>query len=256
MKRTLLDAQRRAPGRGALSVAWFTLCAGLVELFLHLLYRFEYRGLEHLPRTGGFILVCNHQSFLDPLSAGTASVDRPYTTIARDSLFRFRPFGALLRSYGCVPIERGAGDTGALRTALAQLAMGRSVFMFPEGTRNEDGRTQRFKPGVALLARRARIQIVPVAVDGNFDIWPRTRRRPRLRGWMQAEFGAPIPAETVDAWLKEGTEVFLERLRHRVEELRLQARTRVRERSGGTWPAHGAADAPYWDAPAAGGTAP
>ncbi len=243
---TLFDAERRAPGRGAISVAWFTACATLVYWTICLLYRFRFTGAERLPRTGGIIVVSNHQSFLDPLSCGTATLDRPYTTIARESLFRFRPFGMLLRSYGCVPIERGAGDTGALRTALQQIALGRSIFMFPEGTRNADGRTAPFKPGVALLARRAKVAIVPMAVDGNFDNWPRTRKGPRLRGWMEAEIGEPIPADVVEAWTKEGSAVFLERLRHRVEELRMRCRARLRERSNGTWPAHGPADAPYW----------
>ena len=63
---------------------------------------------------------------------------------------------------------------------------------------------------------------------------------------MEAEIGEPILAEVVEAWTKEGSAVFLERLRHRVEELRMRCRARLRERSNGQWPAPGPADAPYW----------
>lgn len=247
---TLLESERRAPGRGALSVAWFTACATIVFWFLRLVWRFRVTGQERLPRSGGILVVSNHQSFLDPPACGSATRERPYTIIARESLFRFRPFGALIRSFGAVPIERGSGDMGALRTAIRQLGMGRSVFMFPEGTRNEDGRTKAFKPGVALLARRARVTIVPMAIEGAHDVWPRARRLPSLSGRLEAEVGEPIPPETVEAWCAEGAEAFLGNLRRRIEELRLRCRARLRERTRGAFPPHGPADLPYWeDAP-------
>ena len=244
------DAGRRAPGRGALSVAWFTLCATLLFWGFRLVWRLRVTGLGNLPRSGGILVVSNHQSFLDPPVCGSSIRERPYTIIARESLFRFGPFGALIRSFGAVPIERGSGDLGALRTAIAQLAMGRCVFMFPEGTRNEDGRTKAFKPGVALLARKARAPVVPMAIEGANDIWPRTRRLPRLRGRLEVEVGEPIPAATVEAWSREGADVLLANMRRRIEELRMRCRARMRERSGGRWPVPGPADRPYWeDAP-------
>jgi 1-acyl-sn-glycerol-3-phosphate acyltransferase len=244
---TLFQAERRAPGRGTLSVAWFTACASLLYWLFRIVWRLRVSGLERLPRSGGILVVSNHQSFLDPPVCGSSIRERPYTIIARESLFRFRPFGALIRSFGAVPIERGSGDLGALRTALKQLSIGRCVFMFPEGTRNEDGRTKAFKPGVALLARKARVPIVPMAIEGATDLWPRTRGLPRLRGRLEVEVGEPIPPEQVEAWSKEGADVLLEQMRRRIEELRMRCRARMRERSGGRWPAPGAADRPYWE---------
>ena len=244
---TLFQAERRAPGRGAVSVAWFTFCASTLHLLFRLVWRLHDSGLEHLPRQGGILVVSNHQSYLDPPVCGSVIRERPYTIIARESLFRFKPFGILIRSFGAVPIERGSGDMGALRTAIQQLAMGRTVFMFPEGTRNEDGCTKAFKPGVALLARRARATIVPMAIEGAHDVWPRGSSLPHLRGRLEVEVGEPIPSEVVEAWCKEGSEVFLERLRHRIEELRMRCRARLRERTHGTFPPPGAADRAYWE---------
>ena len=244
---TLFEAERRAPGRGTLSVAWFTACASTLYWLFRLVWRLRVTGLERLPRSGGILVVSNHQSFLDPPVCGSSIRERPYTIIARESLFRFRPFGALIRSFGAVPIERGSGDMGALRTALKQLSAGRCVFMFPEGTRNEDGRTKPFKPGVALLARKARVPIVPMAIEGANDLWPRTRRLPRLRGRLEVEVGDPIAPETVEAWSKEGSDVLLEQMRRRIEELRMRCRARLRERTHGTFPPPGPADRPYWE---------
>jgi 1-acyl-sn-glycerol-3-phosphate acyltransferase len=243
---TLFQAARRAPGRGVLSVAWFTASASFLRALFAVAYRFRVTGADRLPRQGGIIVVSNHQSFLDPVSCGTATIDRPYTIIARESLFRFRPFGALIGSYGAVPIERGSGDLGALRTALKQLAMGRSVFMFPEGTRSPDGRTQPLKPGIGLLVRKAKVPVEPMAVDGNHDLWPRDRKLPKPWGWMECEIGQPIMPEELEAWAKQGGDVLLENLRRRIEELRMRCRERLRARTGGAFPPPGPADRPYW----------
>ena len=241
------EAERRAPGRGALSVAWYTACASTLLAGFRVAYRLGITGRDRLPRSGGILVVSNHQSFLDPPVCGSVILDRPYTIIARKSLFRFAPFGALIRSFGAVPIERGSGDTGALRTALEQLAAGRCVFMFPEGTRNEDGRTKPFKPGVALLARKAGVPIVPMAIEGARDAWPKGRSLPAPTGWIEVEVGEPIPPDVAQAWAREGGEVLLERVRHRIEELRMRCRARLRERSGGRFPPPGPADRPYWE---------
>jgi 1-acyl-sn-glycerol-3-phosphate acyltransferase len=242
-----LDAARRAPGRGNLSVAWFTACASTLLAGFRAAYRLGITGRERLPRAGGILVVSNHQSYLDPPVCGSVILDRPYTIIARESLFRFAPFGALIRSFGAVPIERGSGDMAALRTALKHLGAGRAVFMFPEGTRNEDGRTKAFKPGIALLARKANVPIVPMAIEGAGDLWPKGRSLPRLRGWLEVEVGEPIPPETIRAWAEEGSDVLLDRLRRRIEELRMNCRARLRARSGGLFPPPSPGDRPSWE---------
>jgi 1-acyl-sn-glycerol-3-phosphate acyltransferase len=128
--------------------------------------------------------------------------------------------------------------------------MGRTVFMFPEGTRSEDGRTKALKPGVALLARKARAPIVPMAIEGAHDVWPRTRRLPSVRGLLEVEVGEPIAPETVARWSAEGPDVLLANMRRTLEELRLRCRARLRERSRGAFPPAGPADRAYWeDAP-------
>ena len=70
------------------------------------------------------------------------------------------------------------------------------VLLFPEGTRSSDGEIQLFKQGVATLARRSRVALVPVGVDGAYDVWPRSERLPRF-GQVRVVVGEPLSAELV-----------------------------------------------------------
>lgn len=244
-----IDAQRRAPGRGTASVGLYLGTEALLSTLFRSVWDLRVHGREHVPRSGPFILASNHQSMLDPVICGIAARDRPFTYIARHTLFDFKPFGMLIRIYGAVPIERNSPDSGAIRTALAELAAGRPLLLYPEGTRCQDGRTAQLRPGVVLLARRAKVPLVPLALDGAFDVWPRKRSMPLLRGRLDAEIGPPIQPDELRARLNEvGSDAFLEELRRWLEEARLRCRARLRERTGGAWPPPGPADTPYWDA--------
>jgi 1-acyl-sn-glycerol-3-phosphate acyltransferase len=242
------DAGRRAPGRGHLSVALYSVGELILRCLFRMLYRLRVEGGEHVPRTGAFVLAANHQSMFDPIVCGIAANDRPFTYIARDTLFSFKPFGLLIRALGAVPIERGASDSGAIRTALAELAAGRALLLYPEGTRCQDGRVAECRPGVVLLARRAKVPLVVMVVEGAYDIWPRGQKYPRLRGAIVVRVHAPITPEELKDRLAGGTDAFLEGLRREMETARLESRARLRERTHGAWPPPGVADTPYWSA--------
>ncbi len=243
-----LQAERRAPGRGWGSVAAYHYSELVLEAGVFAMWGLHTTGRHHVPRTGAFVLAPTHQSVLDPVTCGIAARDRPLTYIARDTLFTFKPFGALIRLYGAVPIERGASDSAAIRLALGELAAGRALLIFPEGTRCHDGRTAPFQPGMVLLARRSKVPLVPMAMDGSFDLWPRGSDWPRLHGAIEQEVGPPIPPEEIAERVKGGSEQFLADLRREAECMRLRCRARLRERTNGAWPPPGPADTPYWDA--------
>jgi 1-acyl-sn-glycerol-3-phosphate acyltransferase len=185
---------RRVPGRSPLEIVWFDLGRFAVASILTILYRFRVVGRERIPERGPVLLVCNHVSFLDPMVVGSGMKDRQFSPMARDSLFRFKPFGWLLRSYGCIPIRREGGDAAAMRAALAELESGRCVVVFPEGTRSPDGSMQPFRRGVLLLLKRAKATVLPMGVAGTFEAWPKGRR-PRLCGRIRLAVGTPIPSE-------------------------------------------------------------
>jgi 1-acyl-sn-glycerol-3-phosphate acyltransferase len=228
-----LGAARRVPGRGAVAVAWFDLWETLFELLVRVVYRLRVDGKGQVPRTGPAIFVSNHQSFLDPVANGVAVQDRQFTAIARRSLFRFPPVGWLLRSWGAIAIDEKRGEAESLRAALAELAAGRCVLVYPEGTRSEDGRLKPFRRGFMLLQRKSGSDVVPMAIAGSIDAWPKGQSLPGLSGRVQVKVGAPIPASELASL---GSDAALERIRLEVARLLEEANAELRRRTGGRWP--------------------
>lgn len=129
-------------------------------------------------RKGGLLIASNHQSFLDPVLVGMGLAE-PISYLARRSLFRTPGFRELLRVVSAHPIARGAVDSAALKTVLRLLREGEALLMFPEGTRTFDGSLGTFKSGVAAIAVRCGVPILPVCVEGAYMCWPRSRALPR-----------------------------------------------------------------------------
>jgi 1-acyl-sn-glycerol-3-phosphate acyltransferase len=239
------QARRRAPGRSALLIytTWdFGFC--ILSALVRLLYRFRRHGMEHVPREGPLIFVSNHQSHLDPPMVGMAGVDRPHRGFARSTLFNFKPFAWLIAVFGAIPLKQGEGDAAAFKIAIAELEAGRSILIFPEGSRTRDGSTRPFKRGVALLIKRSGATVQPVAIEGAYDVWRIGTKRPRLHGWIEVKAGRPITAEEL---MRDGPDAALETLRRTVETLRLELRASIRRRTSGRHPAPGPADGAYWE---------
>lgn len=191
-KQPVIPAGNSLFGRILYGVLW-VLCRTLgVSLF-----GFRVRFAEPLPATGGLLVLSSHQSHLDPLLLGLAC-DRKLSSLARSSLFHFGPFGAVISALDAVPIDRNASMVAAMRAVIDRLKQGKAVVVYPEGSRTHDGRLGEFKPGFALMAKRAAVPIVPVAIVGAFDCWPRSRRFPRP-GRIRLEFGRVITAAEVAA---------------------------------------------------------
>lgn len=231
-----------APGRKpALSslVYWFFWFVCL--LVLTLVYRLRRFGMERMPRSGAVLVVANHQSHLDPPVVGMLATRRQMHFVARMGLFKFKPFGRLIAALNSVPIREEEGDIAAIREVLARLAQGHAVLIFPEGSRSPDGALHGFKGGAALLLKRSKCPVLPVAVEGAFDAFPRHRKFPRLLGQRVAVMaGDPIPH---DELLKDGPGAGLERLRREIDAMRLELRSRLRAASNGRVPKPGPGDA-------------
>jgi 1-acyl-sn-glycerol-3-phosphate acyltransferase len=104
----------------------------------------------------------------------------------------------VIAALDAVPIDRNASMVAAMRAVIARLKAGKAVTIFAEGARTFDGRLGEFKPGFALMAKRAGVPIAPVAIVGAFECWPRSRRLPRP-GRIRLEFGKIITADEVAA---------------------------------------------------------
>lgn len=235
-----LQCRRRAPTFSRFTVlAIWTLVRHMFYVVLRVLYRLHYDGQSNIPSQGPVIYVANHQSNLDPPAIGCLVWDRPFTSLARASLFKFKPFGWLLRLPGTIPIHRGRGDTPAVRAAIGELKAGGCILMFPEGSRSTDGAVRKFKAGVLVLVRRTKVPVIPIAVEGAFDAWPIGQRFPRLRGRIKVRAGRAIPA---DELLADTPEVALQRLRCKVDAIRMELRQELRQVTKDRYPAAGPAD--------------
>jgi len=155
-------------------------------------------GRENLPPSGAVLLASQHQSAFDTLVWMTL-VDAPSYVVKRE-LTWIPLFGPLLRPAGMIPVNRAAG-AAALRALLAatQAARdaGRQIVIFPEGTRVAPGARVKLQPGIAAIATRLALPVIPVATDSGV-FWAR-RAFMKYPGTIHIAIGPPIPAGTQKA---------------------------------------------------------
>jgi 1-acyl-sn-glycerol-3-phosphate acyltransferase len=170
-------------------------------LFFRAVYRLYFRWRvyhpERVPARGPLILAANHASLLDPPLVG-AGLGHAITYLARDTLFRFPPAGALLRAWNSVPVDREGGGAAGIKVTLACLRAGGSVILFPEGTRTYDGRLQRARAGIGLIVVKSGAPVVPVRVFGTFGAMGRGVWFPRPRR-IAVKYGMPLHFDALNA---------------------------------------------------------
>lgn len=176
-----------------LKAAWFWYARWICKVFCILFFRLRTYGRDNVPDKGPFILVSNHQSFLDPIFCGVP-IRRHLSFLARDSLFSNWFFGTLISSVNAIPVKRGEADISAMRKVLGKLEKGGGLCLFPEGTRTYDGKIAPLKPGLGLLCRRSGAVVVPVVIDGAFECWPRNKKL-FSTGSISVCYGKAISAE-------------------------------------------------------------
>ena len=167
------------------------ICLFRITYWVLYRHRVEWKGVDPKKIKGAAIIAPNHVSYLDPQLVA-ASWPGDLSFFAGSRLFE-RPFlGFLLRMLCCHPVEKGK-ELAAMRTALGLLKEGKKVVLFPEGTRSNDGTLKPLRNGVAFLALQSRCPIIPCYVSGSYEMWPRSRKWPRLRGGRTlCRFGKPI----------------------------------------------------------------
>ena len=189
-------ALHRAGGGGGRSprptarVMWlFLLGRWICRTVFRLCGRYTAIGEASIPTSGGVVMAPNHISFLDPPAVG-AAMRRPTHFVAKKELF-VPIFGPLISRVGAFPIDREGSDRQAIKHAIRLLRSGEAVVLFPEGGRSPDGSLQTGGLGVALVANRAGVPIVPVGVIGTDKVLPRGAKRLRW-GDITIIYGQPI----------------------------------------------------------------
>ncbi len=150
----------------------YNFVKALIRIFVSLIFSLEVSGRENIPEGGGYLVCSNHSSNWDPVTV-TLAIDKRLSYIAKEELFRFAPFGALIKTLGAIPVKRGGGGAAAVLAAVDLLKNGGIITMFPEGTRVKDGRKIRPKSGAVRIARTNNIPILPVGISGGYKLFGR-----------------------------------------------------------------------------------
>ncbi|MGH3130477.1 MAG: lysophospholipid acyltransferase family protein, partial [Gaiellaceae bacterium] len=188
---------------------FYIALGGLSYPVVRFLFRLRWKGAEHLPKEGGFVLAANHTSNFDPWPLALPLFPRRYLRFMGKSELFNPVLGPIIRAGGAFPVRRGEGDTDAIRVAKELVGRGQIVVMFPEGTRRVKGLRKKHEArphsGAARIALEAGVPLIPAAIRG-------TDRIARL-GPLRVAYGPPIPlADLQDGDLKEGAQTATDRL--------------------------------------------
>jgi 1-acyl-sn-glycerol-3-phosphate acyltransferase len=189
----------------------------LVRSSIRILFGFKVIGSENIPKKGPFILAVNHQSYVDPPMAAVA-VPRIMHFFAKDELFHRFFLGPLITLLNAIPVHRGTYDPQAINRSLDILTNGGALIFFPEGTRGNGQEFLKPKPGIGLIAKRARVPVVPAFLY-------RTNRLLRAffaRKRVKIFFGPAISAEKIEKFSndKDGYRSLAEYVMEQIGQLR------------------------------------
>ncbi len=212
------------PGRNeTIAAIWFRI----VQLTLGTIYMsfcsLRATGRQHIPRTGAGLIVANHLSHWDVFMIGFVA-PRTLNYVARSTLF-IPILGTLIRSVGGFPIQREGIGAQGIKETLKRVRAGGLVVLFPEGTRSRDGELAPLKSGIAMLAAKTKVPVIPAAIAGTYEGWPRWHRFPRMFP-VRVVFGQPITVDEIRTLSPEELTALIERrIRDGIAEARASLRS-------------------------------
>jgi long-chain acyl-CoA synthetase len=151
-------------------------------------------GLEKLPKEGTYILSSNHQSYLDPIvlaSVVPRDIFVNLFAVGTSDIFGEGIMRKIARAVRVVVLDPDANLVPAMRAGAYGLRNGRSLILYPEGERSIDGTPRTFKKGAAILSIHLQVPIVPIAIEGFDEAWPRGKRFQKFTP-LKMVFGDPI----------------------------------------------------------------
>lgn len=189
---------------------FYRFARGVLTTFLTPWIRLRAEGHENLPRKGGFILVWNHTSQVDPVIACWFVARQGFAVrfASKIEVFRVPIVGQIFRGLRLVPVDRSAKDPGAVLAQLGQaLAEGDCVGISPEGTltSDPDGWPMKLKTGAARLALDTGAPIVPLVMWGPQDILPYAAKVPDLRPRRPVSVRVGAPVDLADLMSEAGS---------------------------------------------------
>jgi len=247
--RDLVDAILASAGRGegrtgAAGPAWSTILSEPVDdpevlelakhnlvaeifffslgrlIYMFALDRFHLKtsGLENLPEKGPYLLCSNHQSYIDPLLMASAIPYRLFHetfALGTSEIFGKGFMRQLARWLRVVVLDPDANLVPAMRAGAYGLKQGRILILYPEGERTNTGSPTVFRKGAAILSIHAQAPIIPVAIEGFYEAWPRHKKFPKFTN-LRMVFGKPIQPPPVSEASEAAYEQLTSELKARV----------------------------------------
>lgn len=167
-----------------------------ILLFNKTMFRVTFVGKENVPKEGGFILASNHIHFLDPLVIA-GSKTRVMYFMAKEELFHNPAAAYFMTRFNAFPVKRGSSDKASVEYAIRVVKEGNVLGIFPEGTRSPDYRPGAPKAGVALIAKQAHADVLPVSIYSEHQ----------AKYWtdLTVRFGKMIPYQELGITEEGGT---------------------------------------------------
>lgn len=160
----------------------YRFAQGITRLLTHTVTPLTAHDAEKIPAEGPVIIICNHKTFYDSVAVLSAIRQRRIAFLGKKELLKHRPLHWLFTQMGCIPVDRGNTDMGAIRACMKTLRDGGALGIFPEGTRHRKGVMEELENGTALIAMRAKAPVYPVYITPSFKFFRR----------MHLYVGAPI----------------------------------------------------------------
>jgi long-chain acyl-CoA synthetase len=205
----------------AFDTVWYPL-SRTIQMISRDLFRLHVSGLEKLPEKGPFILSSNHQSYIDPVILASVlprEMLQNSFAVGTSDVFGEGFMRRLARWLRVIVVNPDANLIPAMRAGAFGLRHGRILVLYPEGERSIDGTPRIFKKGVAILSIHMQAPIVPIAIEGFYDAWPRGKSFFQKLAPLKMTFGDPIaPPPETDA-SEEAYEKLTAELKARIVEM-------------------------------------
>src|SRR5215470_3806115 len=199
---------------------WYLVSRGF-QLIARDRFHLAVSGIEKLPRSGTYILSSNHQSYLDPVVLASVLPRQVFSNcfaVGTSEIFGAGFMRQLARAVRVVVVDPDANLIPAMRAGAFGLSHGRNLILYPEGERSIDGTVRTFKKGAAILAIHMQVPIVPIAIDGFYDAWPRGKRFQKFAP-LKMTFGDPVYPPLESQASEEAYAALIAKVKDRVVEM-------------------------------------
>lgn len=152
----------------------YRFCRALGAVWLKVFKRFEVSGKENIPSSGAAVICANHIHLFDPLAIGICT-KRIITFMAKSDLYKSKAGKWFFTKLRTIPVNRDGNDLYSMKKALETIRNSELLGIFPEGTREKEGKVLDFKPGAAMLALKTSTPVIPVYIEGDYRIFRKVK---------------------------------------------------------------------------------